>query len=55
MLKVIIGRDQKTAQLSMSLNGMSKSFGPKNSVPTSVSREHAILSIEDDGTMVLHN
>lgn len=55
MLKVVIGRNQSTAQLMMSVNGMTQSFGPKNSVPTSVSREHAILSIEDDGRMVLKN
>jgi len=55
MVTIVIGRDQKTAQLRMSVNGMSQVFGQKDSVPTNVSREHVSFTIADDGTMVVKN
>lgn len=55
MIAIIIGRNHQTNQLQLSVNGKSQPFGPKNSVPTSVSKEHASFSIMDDGKLVINN
>lgn len=55
MITIIIGRNHQTNQLQLSVSGKSQLFGPQNSVPLSVSKEHVSLSIMDDGKMILKN
>ena len=56
MIKVIIGRESSTNQLVLIKDGKPKVFGAKGSVPKSVSREHCLLTIdENDDKMTLTN
>lgn len=56
MISVIVGREATTSQLLLSSGRQSTSFGARGSVPKSVSREHCLLTIEDDQqTMTLTN
>lgn len=54
-LEVVIGRDAATGQLKMNIGKQTKSFGEKNSVPKSVSREHVSISVIENGKLVLKN
>ena len=55
MITVIIGRDHQTNQLYRKVNGKAQLIAQEKSVPTSVSKEHVSLTINDDGKMVLKN
>ena len=55
MKKIIFGRDHQANQLWISFEGKASKFGDKNSVPTSVGKEHVSLTIDDDGELTLEN
>jgi hypothetical protein len=55
MKEIVIGRDGPTGKLRLTVGNQSAAFGQQNSVPRSVSQEHARLTIGDDGTLVLTN
>lgn len=55
ILELIIGRDATTGQLRMSNGKQSQTFGEKDCVPKSVSREHVSLSVTENGEIVLKN
>jgi hypothetical protein len=55
MKEIVIGRDGPTGKLRLTVGTQSATFGQQNSVPRSVSQEHARLTIGDDGTLVLTN
>lgn len=55
MKEIVIGRDGPTGKLRLIVGNQSATFGQQNSVPRSVSQEHARLTIGDDGTLVLTN
>lgn len=55
MKEIIIGRDGETGKLRLTVGKQSATFGEKDSVPRSVSQQHAQLTIGDDGTLVLAN
>jgi len=54
-MEIIIGRDVETLKLKLTEGKQTKTFGPKGSVPKSVSREHCSLVLNDDGTYQLKN
>ncbi len=55
MKEIIIGRDGETGKLRLTVGAKTAVFGEQNSVPRSVSQQHARLTIGDDGILVLHN
>lgn len=55
MTTIIIGRDTKTSQLRMTANGKSAVISGKENVPMGVGREHISITIDDEGSVVLHN
>lgn len=55
MKEIIIGRDAPTGKLRLTVGKQSAVFGEPNSVPLSVSQEHARFTVGDDGSMVLTN
>jgi hypothetical protein len=55
MKEIKIGRDGQTGKLRLTVGGQTATFGQENSVPRSVSQEHALLTIGDDGSLVLTN
>ena len=55
MKEITIGRDGQTGKLRLTVGKQSSTFGETDSVPRSVSQEHARLTIGDDGTLVLTN
>lgn len=57
LLDIIIGRDANTQQLHItSTDGkINKAVGAQGSVPKNVSRRHAQLTFNDDGTCTIHN
>lgn len=55
MKEIIIGRDGTTGKLRLTAGKQTSTFGESDSVPRSVSQEHARLTIGDDGTLVLTN
>lgn len=55
MKEVIVGRDGQTGKLRLTVGKQTATFGEADSVPRSVSQEHARLTIGDDGTLVLTN
>lgn len=54
-MELIIGRDQETARLKVTMNNTPHQFGQNHSVPQSVSRVHCKLTVADDDTMRIHN
>ncbi len=55
MKKIVFGRDHQTNQLLISVDGKSSKFGGKDSVPTSVGKEHVSLTVGDEGELTLEN
>ena len=55
MTEITIGRDAKTGQLKLRCGDIAKLIGGKDSVPHSVSREHARLCCNDENDMVVEN
>ena len=55
MKEITIGRDGQTGKLRLTVGKQTATFGEQDSVPRSVSQEHARLTIGDDGTLVLTN
>ena len=55
MKEIVIGRDGPTGKLRLTVGNQSAAFGQQNSVPRSVSQEHARLTVGDDGTLSAHD
>ena len=55
MIEVKYGRDQATGKLHIAVGGKQRAEGAEKSVPMSVSREHALITIGDDASIVLRN
>lgn len=55
MITVVVGRDHQTNQLYRKVNDKVQLIKQKETVPTSVSKEHISLTIKDDGKMILKN
>ena len=54
-MEIIIGRDPESSQLKVVVGQQSKSVGPPNAVPKSVSRMHCSLTTEEGGLFRLKN
>ena len=54
-MEIIIGRDQKSRQLSIVKNGVAKNYGQVESVPMDVSRHHISLQPVDEGKWIIKN
>ena len=54
-MEIIIGRDQKTRQLSVVKDGKQNLFGPVGSVPMDVSRHHISLQPAGNGKWLIKN
>jgi len=54
-MKIIIGRDEQTSQLKIQTDGKQTLIGQAGSVPTSVSRQHCELQMDDNGQLRLKN
>lgn len=54
-MKIIIGRDQQTRQLSIVKDGVTKHYGQPGSVPMDVSRHHLSLQPIDEGKWKIKN
>lgn len=54
-MKIVVGREEGTHRLHVTIGGSDFNLGAADSVPQSVSRQHCQLTIEADGTMTLHN
>jgi hypothetical protein len=52
---IIIGRDAKTSQLRISIDGKTTVVGVKEEVPSGVSREHISINVDDEGQFTLEN
>ena len=56
MIKIIIGRESSSNRLLLICDNKPKTLGAKGSVPKSVSREHGVLTVdENSGKMTLTN
>ena len=55
ILEFTIGRDATTGQLRISNGKQTQSFGEKECVPRSVSREHVSISVTEKGELILKN
>ena len=55
MKEITIGRDGQTGKLRLTVGKQTSTFGEVNSVPRSVSQEHARLTVGEDGTLVVTN
>lgn len=55
MIEITIGRDAESQKLSVSCLGEVTKVESIQHVPLSVSRNHCLLRIEDNGTMILEN
>ena len=56
MIKIIIGRESSSNRLLLISDNKPKTIGAKGSVPKSVSREHCVLTVdENSGKMTLTN
>ncbi len=54
-MEILIGRDEKTAQLRLTVDDEITQYGEPDSVPVSVSRQHCALVIHDDNSWQLKN
>lgn len=54
-MDMIIGRDGATSRLNVIINQSPKPVGTPQSVPKSVSRQHCIITIDDDGGIRIKN
>ena len=54
-MEILIGRDEKTAQLRLAVGQDITQYGEADSVPLSVSRQHCCLVIHDNGKWQLKN
>ncbi len=54
-MEILIGRDEKTAQLRLTVDNDATQYGEPDSVPLSVSRQHCSLVIGDDDQWQLNN
>ena len=54
-MEITIGRDAATSHLKISGGGKTVMQGEQGSVPVSVSRQHCMISVADDGKMTLRN
>ena len=54
-MEIIIGRNPATRQLNVTKNGVTKSYGPANSVPMDVSRNHISLQSVGNGKWTIKN
>lgn len=55
LIELTIGRDASSGKLSVHVAGRNVLAGEDNSVPRSVGREHVMLTVTDQGVMVLRN
>lgn len=55
LLELKIGRDGESGKLCVTVGGKNVLAGEADSVPKSVSREHALLTVTDEGVMILQN
>lgn len=55
MIEAKIGRDAEGGKLQVTVNGKRMLTGKTQSVPQSVSREHVLLTVSDEGIAVLKN
>ena len=54
-MDLVIGRDGQTSQLSVSMGQKRYRFFPPDSVPLSVSRQHCIISVQEEGKYNIRN
>lgn len=54
-MQYIIGRDANTSQLNITFGQQTIKLGSPGSVPMSVSRQHCMLSVDDNGQMSIKN
>lgn len=54
-MEIIIGRNQATRQLDVTKDGVTKCYGPANSVPMDVSRHHISLQPAGNGKWAIKN
>lgn len=55
-MELIIGRDASNSKFRVTAGNKGESFGDNNSVPMSVSRQHAVITIEEEGgRLILKN
>lgn len=54
-MDAIIGRDGTTSQLNVAVNQKIYRFFTQGSVPTDVSRQHCIITTNDDGSYTIRN
>lgn len=54
-MEIIIGRNTSTRQLNVTKNGVTKNYGPANSVPMDVSRNHISLQPTGNGKWTIKN
>ena len=52
---IIIGRDAKTSQLRLNIDGKTTAVEVKEKVPSGVSREHISITVDDDEQFTLEN
>lgn len=54
-MEIIVGRDQQTRKLRVSVDGKQGLYGQPNSVPLEVSRQHLSLTDKGDGKWQINN
>ena len=55
VIEIKVGRDADTGKLRLTVGGKAVLAGEANACPDSVSREHALISVSDEGIVTIHN
>ena len=55
MIEIRCGRDEASGKLRLKTGDKQRLEGAEKSVPNSVSREHVLITINDDSSIVLKN
>ena len=55
MIDIIYGRDEQSGKLRLKTGSTRRMEGAEKSVPQSVSREHVLITIRDDSSIILKN